>query len=278
MQRLRLRLPNAGFCQVDAVSSAGVGIPAVASARLARGVVGLKLLAALKDSKAVIRQARLAVASHLKAPDATCPICSYHGQFLGFGDPVRTAAQCPQCWSLERHRLFALAVQRGVISFTRKDVLNFTADISVGKMAEEAWSYRTSNYPEQDGADYCFNLEAIELPDASFDIVICSHILEHVNDAKAFAEVRRILRPGGQFLFMVPIVEGWARTYENPSIVSEQERHIHFGQFDHVRYYGADIRDRAARAGFTVSDYSATAEDCVRYGLQRGEKIFIAVA
>ena len=45
---------------------------------------------------------------------------------------------------------------------------------------------------------------------------------------------------------MVPIVEGWASTYENPSIVSEQERHIHFGQFDHVRYYGADIRDRAA--------------------------------
>ena len=137
------------FCQVDVVSSAGGKDSAVASARLARGVVGLKLLAALKDSKAVIRQARLAVASHLKHGDATRPICSYHGRFLGFGVPVRTAAQCPQCWSLERHRLFALAVQRGVISFTRKDVLNFTADISVGKMAKEAWSYRTSNYPSR---------------------------------------------------------------------------------------------------------------------------------
>ena len=157
----------------------------------------MKLLAALKDSKAVIRQARLAVASHLKHQMLLAPSAPITVDFLGFGDPVRTAAQCPQCWSLERHRLFALAVQRGVISFTRKDVLNFTADISVGKMAKEAWSYRTSNYPEQDGADYCFNLEAIELPDASFDIVICSHILEHLNDAKAFAEVRRILRPAG---------------------------------------------------------------------------------
>lgn len=233
-------------------------------------------LSALKDHRAVIHQAKLAVVSHVKAPEAECPICGFTGKFLGFGDPVRTAAQCRKCWSLERHRLLSLVIQRGAVSLRNRDVLNFTADHSVGTLAADSRTYRTSNYPTASGGDFAFNIEQIDLPDESYDVVICSHVLEHVNDRMAFAEVYRILRPGGQFVFMIPIVEGWSETYENPAIVSEQARHIHFGQFDHVRYYGSDVRQRAAAAGFQVSEYCGSPADCIKYGLMRGEKVFIA--
>ena len=234
------------------------------------------LLQAIREAPSVIRSARLAAVSQVKAAATHCPICGFEGKFRGFGDPVRTAAQCPRCWSLERHRLFALAVQKGVISFEDKDVLSFAAEAAIGSLSGGARSYKTSNYPVANGADFTFNLEAIDLPDDSYDMVICSHILEHVDDQKSLAEVFRILRPGGQLIFMIPIIEGWAETYENPAIRTERDRHIHFGQFDHVRYYGADVRKRAAAAGFRLSEFTAEASDSVRHGLLRGEKVFIA--
>lgn len=231
---------------------------------------------ALKEAPSLLRSAKLAAISQVKAPAAECPSCGFVGKFRGFGDPVRTAAQCPQCWALERHRLFALAAQRGLIDFRGKDVLSFAAETAIGILAAEARSYKTSNFPEANGADFSFNMEDIDLPDASYDLIICSHILEHVDDRKALGELFRILRPGGQLVFMVPVIEGWDRTYENPAIRTERERHIHFGQFDHVRYYGADVRERVVAAGFRLSEFTAEPKDSIRYGLLRGEKVFIA--
>jgi hypothetical protein len=42
----------------------------------------------------------------------TCPCCGFRGRFLVVGEPPRFDAACPRCGSLERHRLFALALQR----------------------------------------------------------------------------------------------------------------------------------------------------------------------
>ena len=44
--------------------------------------------------------------------------------------------------------------------------------------------------------------DALPFPDASFDIVTCCDVLEHVDDLEAtIAEISRVLRPGGIFLF-----------------------------------------------------------------------------
>jgi SAM-dependent methyltransferase len=125
-------------------------------------------------------------------------------------------------------------------------------------------------------ADLKLNIEKIALPDSSFDVVICSHVLEHVNDLSALAELYRILRQNGLAILMVPLIEGWMHTYEDDGIHSEADREIHFGQFDHVRYYGSDFRTRVLSAGFLLDEYYRGGADSVRFGLYRGERIFLA--
>jgi ubiquinone/menaquinone biosynthesis C-methylase UbiE len=49
------------------------------------------------------------------------------------------------------------------------------------------------------------DLDRLPFPAASFDVVTCSWVLEHLREPKAvFAEVSRVLKPGGRFLFITP--------------------------------------------------------------------------
>ena len=120
------------------------------------------------------------------------------------------------------------------------------------------------------------DIERIALPDASADLIVCSHVLEHVDDNRALAELFRVLRPGGTLVLLTPVVEGWQQTYENPAILDPQQRQLHFGQEDHVRYFGADLRMRIRRAGFELDEFSAIEPNVSRYSLIRGEKVFVA--
>jgi SAM-dependent methyltransferase len=92
------------------------------------------------------------------------------------------------------------------------------------------------------------DLERLPFEDASFDRVLCVHVLEHVrDDAAALLELHRILRPGGEALIMVPLYGD--ATDEDPDAPAD-ERVRRFGQADHVRLYGAaDLRARIEQAG-----------------------------
>jgi SAM-dependent methyltransferase len=53
------------------------------------------------------------------------------------------------------------------------------------------------------------DLQDLSFADASFDLVITSEVLEHVEEPwVAFGEIRRVLRPGGRHVFTVPHVAG----------------------------------------------------------------------
>jgi SAM-dependent methyltransferase len=127
-----------------------------------------------------------------------------------------------------------------------------------------------------DRGDLKINIEDIDLPDDSYDVIICHQVIEHVDDQRALAELRRILRPGGLAVLTTPVVEGWDETYENPEITTRQGRILHFGQGDHTRFYGRDLRDRITGAGFELEEYTAVEPFVSRHALERGGKLFIA--
>ena len=207
----------------------------------------------------------------------TCTLCGKQGRFLPMGVPLRIDAACPGCGSLERHRLFGLYLRQHPDIVAGRIVLHFAPERPVAMAVRAAGPeiYRSADI-EVGRANLQLSLEQIDLPDESVDLVIASHILEHVDDGRALGELRRILTPGGHAVIMVPIVEGWDETYENRAVTTNAERIRHFGQSDHIRVYGRDLRNRIAAAGLALTEYTARAQDCLDHGLQRGEKIFIA--
>lgn len=225
----------------------------------------------------LITEIRCAVRDRLDS-HGECPICGFIGGFRGYGAPMRVSAQCPNCGSLERHRLLALAINRKQLSLQGTSILHFAPEPELRTVIEgqKPELYHRSSYPAVDGFDFNINLENIELSDCIYDIVICNHVLEHVNDKIALREIWRILRPGGKLVAMIPIVEGWSKTYENSIITKEADREKHFGQADHIRYYGADFRNRVKDSGYFLREITAEGPCCVRHYLIRGEKIFVA--
>jgi len=209
-------------------------------------------------------------------PDAECSCCGYLGKFATYGYQARLGVVCPRCGSADRHRLLKLAADARFFDLTGCRVLHFAPEPSVTRLVE---SFRTAEYVTADikpgRASIVLNIETIDLPSKSVDVVLASHVLEHVNDRKALLEIHRILAPKGRVIAMVPLVEGWASTYEDPTKSSDLERASHFGQPDHVRYYGADFRDRIREAGFGLAEFTADGATSVRYRLNRGEKVFL---
>lgn len=102
------------------------------------------------------------------------------------------------------------------------------------------------------------DITAIQYPDNTFDIIYCSHVLEHVaDDRKAMRELHRVLKPDGWAVIMVPITA--EKSFEDPSIIDPSARTRVFGQHDHVRRYGPDFKARLAEAGFKVEPVAPSA-------------------
>jgi SAM-dependent methyltransferase len=124
-----------------------------------------------------------------------------------------------------------------------------------------------------------FDITTIPFDDHAFDLILCSHVLEHVpNDRQAMHELYRVLKPGGIALILVPI-QG-ERTFEDATITDPLLRERYFGQFDHVRMYGTDIIQRLQQAGFYVQeigvrDIITTQDEIERMGLPVNETIFV---
>jgi len=99
--------------------------------------------------------------------------------------------------------------------------------------------------------------EPLPFDDASFDLVICSHVLEHVtDDRRALAEFARVVSQRGEVLLLTPLNHDLAKTLEDAS-AAPLERLARFGQEDHVRIYGRDLPARIEAAGLQVRRYDA---------------------
>jgi len=237
----------------------------------------VRALAAALADKGARRSLFRAIAAEKRLPAAECSCCGYVGKFQPAGLNARLGQLCPSCRSYERHRLVALAFERGFLDVTGKDVIHFAPEQAIRPLVlkDKPASYVTADI-DPGKADRVLDLEQIDLPDGSFDVAIASHVLEHVDDRKTLSELRRILKPGGQLIALVPLIEGWGKTFEDPTLTSREERQAYFGRYDHVRFYGADFRDLITQAGFDLTEFTAGPVDSVKYRLSRGEKVFLA--
>ena len=101
----------------------------------------------------------------------------------------------------------------------------------------------------------------MDLPDNSYDIIICNHVLEHVDDYKAaLKDVYRVLRPGGSFICSFPIDSDVSLVDEDKSIITYEERLVRYGQSDHKRLFGMRSDELLSEFGFDVSVING--DDC----------------
>ena len=185
-----------------------------------------------------------------------CPCCNGHfPSFLPYGVIPRPNTKCPTCSSKGRHRLLWLYLKNRTNFFADKlKVLHFAPEKCFEKVFVSLpnLDYVTTDLTRK--ATINMDITDIPLDDHSFDVILCSHVLEHIlDDGKAMRELFRILKPGGWAIIQSPLDTNREQTYEDPTIVLPEERERAFGLEDHVRIYGRDYKDRLAQAGFTVT-------------------------
>lgn len=171
-----------------------------------------------------------------------CNICG--GREFELGPNGRKAStgklpRCTGCQSLERHRqLRQIYTQLPRDYLAGLEVLQLSPDIGV----DPSWfkSYEVSVFQGENSVD----IEAIDRPDANYDLVICNHVLEHVaDDRQGLRELMRIVRPQG--LLQITVPTPYTRAITVDWGYPKRDGHGHY------RGYGKDFirRFREARAG-----------------------------
>lgn len=194
-----------------------------------------------------------------------CPLCGcQRRKFLPYGYVTsRENALCPNCLSLERHRLLWLwlvresDIGRGAMALPK--MLHIAPEVALMRKFKKMYASTPDRYVTADLesplADMHFDVQQIPLEAESFDAIICNHIMEHVeDDGKALRELYRILRRGGWGVILSPVELEREKTFEDDTITDPAERTRIFGQYDHRRIYGRDYAARLREAGFEVYD------------------------
>ncbi|WP_405305377.1 glycosyltransferase [Methanobrevibacter sp.] len=223
-------------------------------------------------------------------PDKECPICGYKGiDFKPYPQIIHREVECPICASHERHRALWLYFKENPQLLTNKNkVLHFAPEVQFQKLFEKCdIEYHPADISDENWyVDELIDIQDIPYEDNYFDLIYCSHLLEHVpDDNKAIRELYRVLKPGGTALILVPI-NGIAfelpydetKTLEDERYDTPELREKHYGQFDHLRLYGSDFKDKLLENGFKIKsdDFIKKLgyETIERYALIRNENIF----
>jgi predicted SAM-dependent methyltransferase len=212
----------------------------------------------------------------------------------------RENAMSPSTLSLERHRLLWLFLENETDFFggfelrdaaiTHREKIYMRSDpsqkLNVLHFAPEQEFYK--RFRKQDNisyktadllsplADVKVDICSLPFDDDMYDVIICNHVLEHIqDDLLAMRELYRVMKPGGMGIFQVPQDLSREFTFSDDSITDRKEREKIFGQYDHVRVYGRDYCDRLRSVGFRVDevDYTQMIGDALvrKYCLMKGE-------
>ena len=160
---------------------------------------------------------------------------------LGMG---RRISDCPYCGAPDKHRILLWVLKNKTRILNSKcSVLHFAPEHTIrNELIKNVEMNYVSGDLEPGRADRVVDMTCMPFDDNSFDYVIASMVLEHISDEnKGLQEIYRVLKPNGVAVLTVPIVKG-RKCFEDASIVSASDRLRLFGQEDHVRLYGDDLK------------------------------------
>jgi len=179
---------------------------------------------------------------------AWCNICRWTGS--AFEGPQHCEfATCPRCGSIARDRfLFWCFVERTPPSL-RSRLLETSPRMGADYRAAMArwFTYTCSDFDERAHAGTVrIDLQAIDLPDASLDVLLTPHVLEHVPETDtALAEIVRVLAPGGRMYLQVPVLQG--------ATAPPTEPEFHGDDTPVFWRFGPDLTARLRDHGFTTT-------------------------
>ena len=229
-----------------------------------------------------------------------CPLCGYRSRDLApighdyevlrrykVVGAARRRGGCYRCGAYDRDKLVYLYLRDGLQIFSPEKknyrILHIAPSHAIasrlhahgfaGYVAGDLFT-KGYHYP-----DYVREMNVLRLPfeDETFDLVLCNHVLEHIeDDRRAMREIYRVMKCGAEAILQVPLSGILEKSLEDPALKSEEERARAFGQRDHVRIYGRDYFERLGEVGFRVEekDLSAAYPRC---GLNPGERLTIAL-
>ena len=194
----------------------------------------------------------------------------------------RENALAPDSMSLERHRLMWLFLKERTNFFNSNlKFLHIAPEYCFIKIFK---NMKNLDYTTGDlispWADVKMDVHNIPFAENTFDVVICNHVLEHVDDSDVvMKEFYRVMKPGGWGIFQVPIDLESKTTKEDKSIIDPKERERLYWQSDHLRLFGLDYPDKLRNAGFKVTEsnfINQIEKDLVfRYALPKDEIIYL---
>ena len=192
-----------------------------------------------------------------------CPVCDARAlRFRPFGLANRPNSACPRCGSVERHRFLWLYLkERTTLLRQRLSVLHVAPEPCLERRLRALPNFRYLTVDQfNPAADRRADLTRLPFANGRFDLVLCSHVLEHIpDDASAMAELARVLRPGGTAIILVPYDPKRPATEEGRDVTSPAERWRRFGHPYHYRIYGVDLPDRLASVGLPATVVSTRA-------------------
>lgn len=224
-------------------------------------------------ARKLTRAAKMLEPGALRVRLGTCPACGPTA-FLKLA-ALETAVRCLRCHASAIHLSIIEVLKTVAPGMGGRDVYEMSSRGPLVRFLQRSGTRLTTSEYFDDTAPgdwrgdiQCQDVQRLTYPDASFDLCTSTEVFEHVpDDLAGFREVRRVLRPGGLFVFTVPLA---------PAMSTVTRAVLRDGRIEHLlppeyhldtlrgentvlcfRDYGADIVERVVAAGFASAEIRA---------------------
>lgn len=141
-----------------------------------------------------------------------CNICEQETVFIIYNEWLRESYKCKRCGTIPRNRALINVLNKYCKNWKELQLHESSpggqvSDFLKQKCAGYTSSHYYSDVPrgEYKGEHRSEDLSGMTFPDQTFDLIITSDVFEHVFEpGKAFAEISRVLKPGGLHIFTIP--------------------------------------------------------------------------